>query len=151
MKNIRDLKLGIVIEVLTTNLDSFTDNVFVKLSDNPAEWRFHPAQEAANIENCINKLFWESACCAFAHSDDAITSEVSIDIQCAEFSGSFHRELVEKHSNHVSWTPELSKDIEQVSGEIRRELSEMLYNLAQMYYTGAAEEAGEHYAFCYRY
>lgn len=145
------LKIHLNIEVETANLDTFPDAVDVTLSDAPKDWRFQTGQEAAKAVNCVNKLFWESVCCAASQSDDAITSKVRIEIQCPEFSGGFHRQLVEARSNYSGWSPELSKDIAQVSEQIRHELADMLQNLAAAYYLGADLKSGEHYAFGLRY
>lgn len=116
------------------------------------DWQFQAAKNARAVDNWLQKLFWESVCCATADSETVLTSTVEIDIVCAEFEGHFEWRLLQEANGHSAWTPELSAHIETIGKQLRLELAEMLCSMATAYYTGGAvEEVGEHYVIHLRY
>ena len=145
------LKVCLKISILTGNLDFFQDAVYLTMAPDAGDWPFQARQNANNAVNCMQKLFWESICCATAESKAALTSEVLIDIQCGEFEGGLERWLVDETDGYFAWTPALSLQIELVSGQLRKEIAEMLCNLAHVYYSGSLEELGGQNEFRLRY
>ena len=138
----------LTIMVNTRGLDTFQDVVHVVMDSDAEGWKFQGAKYAKAVDDCLQKLLWESVCCAIAHSDLIITSEVEIVIHCAEFEGHLICPMLQEADGHSQWTPALSDQIKKNSQQLRFELAEMLERMATAYYaSGATEEVGEHYVF----
>lgn len=146
------LKFSMDIAVSTSIYDEFQDATYVTITDDEKGWMFQAGQHAKNAEDCMQKLFWESVCCAMAHREAILTAKVCIEIDCAEFSGGLNCKLLKEEGNHYKWTPKLNEDVEKIMKQLRNEISDMLYRLAHAYYNGAAiEEVGEHHVIYLRY
>lgn len=145
------LKIQLPIRVTTAYVFKRDAVIYITIPDNPDIRRFQVGKEADNVVTCIEKLFWQNVSCVTSQSNNSLTTELRIDINCMEFSGSFHQQLVKENSDYYQWSSELSKEIAQVCEHIRHELAEMLQNLAETYYMGAETKVGEHYAFGLRY
>lgn len=142
------LKLILTIMVDTCGLDTFQDVVHVAMDSDAEDWKFQGAKYAKAVDDCLQKLLWESVCCAIVYSGPVIASEVEIIIHCAEFEGHLICPILQETDGHSQWTPELSEQIKKTSQQLRFELAEMLEKIAAAYYTGGAvEEVGEHYVF----
>ena len=141
----------LTIMVNTDRLDTFQDDVHVAMGSDTKDWRFQGAKCAKTVDDCLQKLLWESVCCAIAYSDPAITCNVEIAIHCAEFEGYFKGELLQEADSHSQWTPALSEQIKETSQQLRLELAEMLERMAAAYYVGrTVEGVGERYVFSLR-
>lgn len=145
------LKIALFIEMHTSTLDYFDDAVYLTLSNDPRRLHYQAGEYAEAIVNCSLKLFWESYACAVSTSEKRGHSTVMISINCAEFSGKFELKLVDEKQGYANWSPELEQHITNVSEQMRKELADMLYNLATEYYHGNARKVGVHYAFSNRY
>lgn len=142
------LKLMLTIMVNTDRLDTFQDDVHVAMGSDTKDWRFQGAKCAKTVDDCLQKLLWESVCCAMSYSDPSITSKVEIAIHCAEFEGRLISPILQETDGHSHWTPALSEQIKKASQQLRLELAEMLERMADAYYTGGAVEGvGEYYVF----
>ena len=145
------LKLMLTIMVNTRGLDTFQDAVHVAMDSDAEDWKFQGAKNAKAVDECLQKLLWESVCCAISYSEPIIPSKVEIVIHCAEFEGHLISPILQETDGHSQWTPTLSDRIKKVSQQLRFELAEMLERMAAAYYVGGAVEGvGECYVFSLR-
>lgn len=145
------LTVRVNISVATVNLDFFQDVVYLTMSPDAGEWPFQAGWKANNAINCMQKLFWVSVCCVSAEPTTAFSSVALIELQCPEFVGGLERQLVDEKDGHFAWTPELSRQIDTVSGVLRKEFARILCDLANSYYSGSLRKLGGQNEFRLRY
>ena len=141
------LKIHLSVELSTKTLALQEGTVYLTMPEVKENWKSKAEDNAELVMNVILAMLGKSICHASVYSEEALESEVFINIENEELEGGLYHELIEARHYHIGWSTALVADIREAERDLRKRLSETLYYLAREYYIGDVGEEGEEYGF----